>query len=111
MKTSHTPGPWSVVPGTNCFHVKAPDWYVAKTGNDTPEAQANARLIAAAPELLEMLQAVVGLLERHVIIPVDQETGEIKNTHRIFGKDLIRIEMAKALIAKATTPATKEVRA
>jgi hypothetical protein len=58
MKTTHTPGPWSVVPGTNHFHIKAADWYVAKTGNDTKEAEANARLMASAPELLKALQDV-----------------------------------------------------
>jgi len=53
----HTPGPWNVTAGLNHFYVRTPERYLAKTSGDDTEAQANARLIAAAPELLDMLRA------------------------------------------------------
>ena len=63
----HTPGPWDVAQG-NGREVFAREFPVAyaydgttgkPTGDDIPErAQANARLIAAAPELLEALEAI-----------------------------------------------------
>lgn len=65
--SGHTPGPWSLIvddagDGSEIygFDVSAPNgrgiaYYDA---NDDPETEANARLIAAAPELLEALKAV-----------------------------------------------------
>lgn len=60
MSTKHTPGPWHVTaatyvtPGANrCVANCAP----ADCGISYGEAQANARLIAAAPELLAQLFA------------------------------------------------------
>jgi hypothetical protein len=51
MTTKHTPGPWRVNPGAN--EVRGADWnvIVADVGSD-----ADARLIAAAPDLLGMLE-------------------------------------------------------
>ena len=61
MSAQHTPGPWTVV---------AIDW--AETGNARFEIKgirrtgmADARLIAAAPDLLEALQRAVDLLARY----------------------------------------------
>lgn len=64
--TKHTPGPWVVIPstpqdGVNCW------WVHSATGVDiaivngpqNPETEADARLIAAAPELLEALQHIL----------------------------------------------------
>ena len=60
--SAHTPGPWTVV---------AIDW--AETGNARFEIKgirrtgmADARLIAAAPQLLEALKEAVGLIEMAV---------------------------------------------
>jgi hypothetical protein len=71
--TEHTPGPWAV----NCTHPRrsrvryayvveaayATNPYGFKTpicpGNGGSEAQANARLIAAAPEMLEALKNLI----------------------------------------------------
>ena len=66
MKTTHTPAPWGihkqasmVVVGSKGFAVASCGGY-SYNGTDTEELQgellANARLIAAAPELLEALQ-------------------------------------------------------
>ena len=76
-KTKHTPGPWraeEVFPGGGPeFSIKAAgkDYHVCGCGayqHSHPaasftrdEGQANARLIAAAPELLEALRGMVGL--------------------------------------------------
>ena len=58
MKTQHTPGPWREYrDDENCiFRVESRARYAETVANvlgDDASAQANARLIAAAPELLE----------------------------------------------------------
>ena len=56
---THTPGPWGIQdagPGTIRglrFRVITDEKIIAKTSDGLEEARANARLIAAAPELLE----------------------------------------------------------
>jgi hypothetical protein len=65
MTAKHTPGPWTVpVPriGPNqAFRVMAGSCQIADTieDNGAVDAQANARLIAAAPEMAKALQAIV----------------------------------------------------
>ena len=71
-ETKHTPGPWKARKGFHAdtieiFHpdksVKPPFYpceiATIASDRDTAKAKANARLIAAAPELLEALQAFV----------------------------------------------------
>jgi hypothetical protein len=65
----HTPGPWQLLPRTEDLPA-----YVCKDANDklnteiaviyraTDDCDANARLIAAAPELLEALEACFSAL-------------------------------------------------
>lgn len=73
--TQHTPGPWGVgFSADNNIHcVDARDseglffevcevWGVKSDKIEEPESHANARLIAAAPELLEALQALLAPL-------------------------------------------------
>ncbi len=74
MKTQHTPGPWHVasdgylssdygfLPIIMPFLRKANR---TKHGGPSPEAAANARLIAAAPELLLALQKLVQAPNKH----------------------------------------------
>jgi hypothetical protein len=64
MSTKHTPGPWRVAPanlypsGINIDSVSVNKYVCLVAGNrDDEQGQADARLIAAAPELLEALQA------------------------------------------------------
>ncbi len=57
----HTPGPWTRnIDGLGPFSVYGPDnlgiWHKDRSGE---ECEANARLIAAAPSLLEALETVV----------------------------------------------------
>lgn len=95
MSTTYTPGPWYHVGGTD--QRKAP--FIRKVGDSVPgtmaiaqvhnrgsysEYLANARLISAAPDLLEALQYV---LDTHVFAGND---GEEANNR------------ARAAIAKAT---------
>lgn len=79
----HTPGPWTV----DNQYIHGPDGirFLAVAGDGA--GQANARLIASAPELLEALEAVLPDLEHYVA------------THGP-GPDK-RLAIARAAIAKA----------
>jgi hypothetical protein len=99
----HTPGPWKVSglggPWEQRLNIRADEWgCVAQVGLnpslpswDAPQ-RANARLIAAAPDLLEALQAAVGSMEK--------ATGGISRCDWIAG--------ARAAIAKATWATVEE---
>lgn len=99
----HTPGPWIARTDTYPIMVESktethPVWneigekegdaqaFVCNTGSNT----ANARLIAAAPELLEALQAML-----------DAEPGY--EYGGLSAEELAAHEKAQAAIAKATT--------
>ena len=98
METKHTPGPWRVAkmramtgPTEEMLTVEggietdAPE-RVARVGFEVTEtAEADARLIAAAPELLAALQQTVAWME-----------GERTAIDALAN--------ARAIIAKATTP-------
>lgn len=98
METKHTPGPWALHP--TALHpavrsVGTPDTGPRRictvgTMNGNPVDKANARLIAAAPELLAALQALVGW-----------EDAEIKHFGATRPDDWI-MDGARAAIAKAT---------
>ena len=98
--SKHTPGPW-LIEAQNCHSgdiatvhntdekwvtIYAPHWM--ETGMDEKEQSANARLIAAAPDLLEALKKI----------------SAIEN--KMYGADWEEIEEARdiadAAIAKAT---------
>jgi len=72
METKHTPGPWEVViNGFNYEAVISSDGsyltYSAGEQKPSPEREANARLISAAPDLLEALNSVLaGTGWRHI---------------------------------------------
>jgi hypothetical protein len=67
--SKHTPGPWIVkpIPNTKCWQILNP---AAEEGRrfiaDTTSNEANARLIAAAPEVLESLILIWNELDHHV---------------------------------------------
>ena len=68
MKTQHTPGPWqcgflhagSEDPNEAHFWLRSNDREISKL----TEIESNARLIAAAPDLLAALDGVMDLLDR-----------------------------------------------
>lgn len=78
MKTQHTPGPWHVgIKQAEKIVYDSTGWAVANATvyhgeNDAEQVKANARLIAAAPELLDALQtaamALIGYTHRNEII-------------------------------------------
>lgn len=89
--SKHTPGPWEAVPSASRRHhwdIYGSEWNgsepnryktsVAQTSNWMPsdppeESEANARLIAAAPELLEAVKALVEERTRNVpLLPREQ---------------------------------------
>ena len=67
MNATHTPGPWSA--DLVCNKVRANDGEIeiCRTYSDVniAEENANARLIAAAPELLEWLQWCLNEMDKH----------------------------------------------
>ena len=85
--SKHTPGPWrvyksSILSAANYKRMAEGNWNVQAlaytVGNDDAtydggEVYANARLIAAAPALLEALQSMVWYAEPHLLSPVARE--------------------------------------
>ena len=103
MTTNHTPGPWAAVEhGVICEKCTSHgNFYVCGLIDpDNDEDKANARLIAAAPELLEALKSVLeigagGVIER-------RETG--KPTWHALDEVA---NIARNAIAKATATGGK----
>jgi len=56
--SGHTPGPWAVTPDSFVMAGSRPSIGVARVITHAKEFVANARLIAAAPNLLEALREV-----------------------------------------------------
>lgn len=107
MSTKHTPGPWRA---TKCFlnqvnpativsesgvAVASVEYGIKATGDAFEgregEFDANARLMAAAPDLLESLQQTVASLEHWFVRHGDPE-----------GVNSLMMKKARAAIAKAT---------
>lgn len=60
-QAKHTPGPWEIREGTY-GHASTYDWQIVNKDGEyvcDGDGEANARLITAAPELLDALQAVL----------------------------------------------------
>lgn len=92
----HTPGPWSVRPSLiNLKYVHITSAEMDGIACLSSEHDANAKLIAAAPELLEALNPVI--LE----VIADEIGSDFKHTARA---DSLRIlaRQARAAISKAT---------
>lgn len=84
----HTPGPWKVQKGSSCYHAVSEDGYLS-TGCISFDGRglANARLIAAAPDLLALLvelkashygAAVREEYEERVEAAIKKATGAVK---------------------------------
>jgi hypothetical protein len=90
--SGHTPGPWRYFRGTHSV------WSVEKAicimagphKRECEERDANARLIAAAPDLLEALQMLYS------------ETADYIRLNNLGGIDNQCMQLSRAAIAKAT---------
>ena len=94
--SQHTPGPWmhTYHPNGSRFDVVAPKVSMIVNdvqGRDNPEAEANARLIAAAPEMVAALRALCN--ENGALDFLENATG-ITETMQLA------IDDARALLAK-----------
>lgn len=102
MRTKHTPGPWDVE-YENADYNGGGQWYNAGPAKvwfpynvkkqEEDEAKANAYLIAAAPELLEVLRDALDSLDY-----VERTLPGLSG----YGVRQERIQKARAAIAKAT---------
>lgn len=108
MTTKHTPGPWLATGWENTV-VNIPDThhgghlticvYPASGRAPRSEAVANARLIAAAPDLLEALEAIRARIDGEWDSPALVKFGGLRNTN----EDIHALAMEA--IAKATEKA------
>ena len=95
QKKVHTPGPWDVQnalgDGPNKW-IYADGLYVAEVDGEREEAEANARLIAAAPDLLTALKDAVEYLELQLECS-GEDTGEGAMI-RLFRKTIAEAEVS-----------------
>lgn len=90
--SKHTPGPWKATFKAGTYLIQSPEWRtIALAGYTDSEDDANARLIAAAPDLLEAIRSMVDMFERHI----DGREGP--------DDAAARWDKARAAIAKAET--------
>lgn len=82
MSAKHTPGPWHVIGSrkqkyASARFIRAGCAFVGKTyGHEGQPADANARLIAAAPAMLEALQACREYLIANPL-PIESAPGRV----------------------------------
>lgn len=80
METKHTPGEWEIKSETarqNARVIHKEQGFCIATINPIDEAEANAKLISAAPELLEALQLILITCD---IKNINEEYGQL-DTH------------------------------
>jgi len=89
-EAKHTPGPWHIMPRgqVGCDSFPICEVYDADPRNDNPEQEANARLIAASPDLLAACKRLIDCLGPD-------------GYHSTAGKPAC--DAARAAIARATT--------
>lgn len=109
MTTKHTPGPWACVDASNHAH----DYRLTKPngeplpvnapGNDHSEQRANARLIAAAPDLLEALEESNAALHAVLNGPLSIDHDGNRMPARLAMRDSVwnALQVNKAALAKA----------
>lgn len=112
MTAKHTPGPWKVFEHSWCeTSITAPDTpnaicgldinHATEESQESDEAQmaANARLIAAAPDLLEDLREATATLRRYEALHRAKNTEDSTKKAEANAALAVRFE---ATIAKAT---------
>ena len=79
MTTQHTPGPWAAhhheATDTYTIHVAGRSWQSWAVAHvwDCFQDEANARLMAAAPDLLEALKAIMEMLDDEIKTSTDEQ--------------------------------------
>lgn len=104
MNTQHTPGPWDYITGKTLHHVETHMDHPVGAGipicSIPKSREANARLISAAPDLLEAVQAL--LQSFSVRATCDGETPFGQSTATLSdGTKVDRFKYAREAIAKA----------
>jgi hypothetical protein len=100
MNTQHTPGPWQTVPDNmGGFDVWGADdfWVANMRSRAMPVQQANAKLIAAAPELLAALQEALDFIN----------IAEPRFPKSIKHPDCFKLNLVRAAVSQAIHDATK----
>jgi hypothetical protein len=87
-QVKHTPGPWEVLEFPDCYQINGIRDHqydeIAETGDNTELDEANARLISAAPELLEALRGLLSHVESWKV--VETAHGDIANARAAISK-------------------------
>jgi hypothetical protein len=108
MSAAHTPGPWLVeqwrnnqddITGWRVTDSKGETLPESEYSGDSEEAQANARLIAAAPDLLHDLREAASILRKYEALHRAKGTDESTAKAEVNAALAVRFE---ATIAKAT---------
>lgn len=91
----HTPGPWTSLfsQEEGAYLIRTKDHYIATTNCNTSDDEVNARLIAAAPELLKACEC---LLDRYVSLI---NSGDCGNWNIEEESEVL---MVRSAITKAT---------
>ena len=107
MSAQHTPGPWDLDRSGFIREARGPDGCgiliasACDLSRSASEGEANARLIAAAPELLAALEALCREFSvvRRDLSRIDNNAGHDSSHEREAAKEVLRL--ARAAIAKA----------
>src|SRR5262249_39298471 len=76
MKAKHTPGPWVIhLAQTVCIRPASSDTLIARLFGARSKAETNARLIAAAPDLLEACKRALPYLQDHIALTRHEGPG------------------------------------
>ena len=98
METKHTPGPWNYMIDNNGNFIMSGNYCVARTadfsGND--ETLSNAKLIAAAPEILEAIIKAHKEIESIISVLDNRITPEFAKTE--LGKRLVSFFESNAFL-------------
>lgn len=104
---AHTPGPWHIDRLSNCSPIcikPVPGTVVCDIGGTDAESEANAQLIAAAPELLEMAESARNAFEERLSCLHEQrleDFADVKDLDDQIGNYEWLRDKCEAMIAKA----------
>lgn len=105
-KMKHTPGKWEIRKGKrkDTVSVETDAAYIAEVyGQDYDDGEANARLIAAAPDMLEALKRSMDFAQEILNLLVGYQTEHFNsNINGARGSAIAIMDIARAAIAKAT---------